>query len=68
MQVQSITSPDSISLPERRTDIEQEAIERPRWCAEHLWQSAKEEARGLGYTGRDVYRQAADLLSIRYGY
>jgi hypothetical protein len=33
-----------------------------------LWEDAKEEARALGYTGRDVYRQAADILADRYGY
>lgn len=45
-----------------------ETQERPRWASDAVWQTAKQEARDLGYTGRDVYRQATDLLSDRYGY
>jgi len=45
-----------------------EAQERPRWCVEADWLAATEAARASGYTGRAVYRAAADELSERYGY
>lgn len=44
------------------------AQERPRWATDVTWQAATAEARTLGYTGRAVYRAAADALSERYGY
>jgi hypothetical protein len=47
---------------------EAERSERPKWVTDRLWEDAQEEARALGYTGRAVYRQAADILADRYGY
>ncbi len=47
---------------------EAERGERPKWVPDTLWEDAKEEARALGYTGRAVYRHAADILADRYGY
>ncbi len=59
------TTPTPIPIP-RVTEAERN--ERPKWVPDLLWEDAKEEAQALGYTGRDRYRQAADILADRYGY
>lgn len=62
MQVQSITQ------TQETESATHDAQERPRWTVDADWQAAKAAARAGGYTGRAVYRAAADALSERYGY
>ncbi len=45
-----------------------ERQERPRWCADSLWQAAITETTMQGYTGHDRYARAAERLADRYGY